>query len=87
VLVDQQDAYVLSLGRESIKRCLDGRVVGLAINDEEILLGIGRGSNMLPKSTVSVAVHQFICFLSRIHLPRCLQEAVPSLSPANPVSH
>lgn len=47
MLVDQQDANVFSLGRKGIESRFDSRVVGLAVHDQEILLRVGRGCNML----------------------------------------
>lgn len=44
MLVDQQNANVLPLRREALEGRLDGRVVGLGVDDQEVLLGVrGRG--------------------------------------------
>lgn len=47
VLVDQDDANVLALGRKALKRRLDGRSVGLAVDDEEVLLLVRTSAHML----------------------------------------
>lgn len=47
MLVDQDDANVLSLRREPIEGGLDGRRVGLAVDDEEVLLRVGWIRDML----------------------------------------
>jgi len=37
MLVNEQDCYILAF-REFLKGCLDGRYLGLGINDENVLL-------------------------------------------------
>jgi hypothetical protein len=50
VLVDKQDGDVLALGGELVERCFDGRVLGLCVDDEEVLLCIWSRGDMLRKS-------------------------------------
>lgn len=47
MLVDQDDADVLALLGEGIKGGLDGRRLGLAVDDQEVLLRVGRVGDML----------------------------------------
>lgn len=47
VLVDKQNGDILALIGEAIEGCLDGRVFSLGIDDEEVLLSVRRGSDML----------------------------------------
>lgn len=47
MLVDQDDADVLAVLGEGIKGGLDGRRLGLAVDDEEVLLRVGRVGDML----------------------------------------
>lgn len=54
VLVDQDDADVFPVVGESVKSRLDGGGVRLAVDNEEILLGVGAGSDMLCLVNVSV---------------------------------
>ena len=48
MLVDQDDADVFPLGREALKGGLDGGIVCLAVDDEEVLLVVGGCGDMLP---------------------------------------
>jgi len=41
VLVDKENGYVLALGGELVECGFDGRVVGLCVDDEEVLLAVG----------------------------------------------
>ena len=47
VLIDEDDANVLALRREAIKRSLDGRVVRLGVDHQEVLLRFGWCGHML----------------------------------------
>lgn len=47
MLVDQNDADVLALRREPLERGLDGLGLGLAVDDEEVLLRVGRVRDVL----------------------------------------
>jgi hypothetical protein len=47
VLVDQEDSNVLALGSELVEGGLDGRVLGLGVDDEEVLLAVWRLCNVL----------------------------------------
>ena len=58
MLVDQEDADVLALLGEGIKGGLDGRRLCLAVNDEEVLLRVGRVGDML-----HVAVSRSVIYL------------------------
>lgn len=48
MLVDQHNANVFPLGRESLECLLDGRGIRLGVDDEEVLLRVWRGRDMLP---------------------------------------
>lgn len=48
MLVDQHNANVFPLGRESLKCLLDGRGIRLGVDNEEVLLRVWRGRDMLP---------------------------------------
>lgn len=50
MLVDQDDGNVFALGGEVVERLLNSRVLGLIIDHQEILLGIRRLGDMLPKT-------------------------------------
>ena len=47
VLVDQQNRNVLALLRELVEGSLDGRVLGLRVDDEEVLLAVWRLRDVL----------------------------------------
>lgn len=47
MLVDQDDANVLSILGKSVKRRFDGRRVRLVVYDEEVLFGVGASSDVL----------------------------------------
>lgn len=47
VLVNEHDANVLAVLSKSVECSLDGRCVGLAVNNKEVLLGIGTCGYML----------------------------------------
>jgi hypothetical protein len=47
MLIDEHDANIFAIFGESIKRGLNSSCIGLAINDEEVLLSIGTCSYML----------------------------------------
>lgn len=47
MLVDQNDADILALRRELLERGLDGLGLGLAVDDEEVLLRVGRVRDVL----------------------------------------
>jgi hypothetical protein len=47
MLVDQEDSNILSLCCEHLESFLDGCIVRLAVDNQEILLRIWRGGNML----------------------------------------
>lgn len=47
MLVNQDDANILALLREGVKGSLDGRGLGLVVDNEEILLRVGRVGHML----------------------------------------
>lgn len=47
VLVDQQNCNVLALLRELVEGSLDGRVLGLCVDDEEVLLAVRRLRDVL----------------------------------------
>jgi hypothetical protein len=51
MLVDQDDANVFSLG-EAVKRGLDGRGLRLVVDDEEVLLCLGAGGDVLLQTGV-----------------------------------
>jgi hypothetical protein len=40
VLVDEENGDILALGREAVECCFDGRILGLCVDDEEVLLAI-----------------------------------------------
>jgi hypothetical protein len=47
MLVNEHDANILSVLSESVERSLDGRCVGLAVDNEKVLLSIGTCGYML----------------------------------------
>lgn len=47
VLVDQEDSNVLAVVGEVVEGSLDGRVLGLGVDDEEVLLAIWRLCDVL----------------------------------------
>jgi hypothetical protein len=56
MLVDEQDGNVLALRGEAVKGGLDGSVVCLCVDDEEVLLRVGRRRYVLGGVSVSVPV-------------------------------
>ena len=40
VLVDEENGDILALGREAVECCFDGRILGLCVDDEEVLLTV-----------------------------------------------
>lgn len=80
MLIDQKNANILSLGGEFVESLFNSCVVGLAVDDQEILLGIWRGCDMLRKR------QDYICNGSSNALRRYLRVAVLSQSPASLVS-
>jgi hypothetical protein len=56
MLVDEQDGNVLALRGEAVKGGLDGSVVRLCVDDEEVLLRVGRRRYVLGGVSVSVPV-------------------------------
>jgi hypothetical protein len=56
MLVDEQDGNVLALGGEAVKGGLDGSVVRLCVDDEEVLLRVGRRRYVLGGVSVSGSV-------------------------------
>jgi hypothetical protein len=55
MLVDEQDGNVLALRGEAVKGGLDGSVVCLCVDDEEVLLRVGWRRYVLGSVSVSVA--------------------------------
>lgn len=49
MLVDEDNADIFAVLGELVKRCLDGRCVGLAVNYKEVLLRIRARRDMLPR--------------------------------------
>lgn len=47
MLVDEHDANILSVLSKSVERSLNSRCVGLAIDNEEVLLSVGTCGNVL----------------------------------------
>lgn len=47
MLVDEQDADILSLRRKVVKCLLEHRVLRLRVDDEEVLLRVGRRRDVL----------------------------------------
>jgi hypothetical protein len=47
MLIDQENANILPLAREAREGGLDRCGLGLGVDDEEVLLGIGRRGDML----------------------------------------
>lgn len=47
MLVDEQDSNVFPVVRIPVKGLLDGRSLGLGIDDQEVLLGVGRWCDVL----------------------------------------
>lgn len=47
MLVDQDNADILPLLSEALERRLDGGRLRLAVDDQEVLLGVGAGRDML----------------------------------------
>lgn len=47
MLVDENDGNVFALLRERVEGSLDGSVVRLAVDDEEVLLVVGRRGDVL----------------------------------------
>lgn len=47
MLVDEHDADILPVLGERVKGRLDGGRLRLAVNNEEVLLGVGAGRHML----------------------------------------
>lgn len=84
MLVDQDDANVLSILGKSVKRRFDGRRVRLVVHDEEVLFGVGASSDVLRGFWFSFERCSWICFCSRrlCYLRRYLRAASPLLSPA-----
>lgn len=52
MLVDEQNGNVLALGGEAIEGGLDGRRLGLCVDDEKVLLAVGRLGDVLCYSLV-----------------------------------
>lgn len=48
MLVDKDDANILALLGKGLECCLDGRRLGLGVDDEEVLLRVGRACYVLP---------------------------------------
>jgi hypothetical protein len=55
VLVDEQDGNVLALVGELVEGGLDGCVVGFGVDDEEVLLAVGRVGDVLRASSVCIS--------------------------------
>ncbi|KAB8648493.1 hypothetical protein FH972_026149 [Carpinus fangiana] len=68
VLIDQEDRNVLALLCEGVKGFFDGLVFGLVVDDEEVLLCVGRGGNVLLVVSRS-AVRHFHSFTSSVTYP------------------
>ena len=49
MLIDENNSDILPLGRESLKCLLDGGVICLGIDDEEVLLRVWGGRDVLPR--------------------------------------
>lgn len=47
MLVDEDDSDILPLFREPLEGRLDGRILGLVVDDEEVLLCFGAGRDVL----------------------------------------
>ena len=77
VLVDQDNADILPLLSEALERRLDGRRLRLAVDDQEVLLGVGAGRDMLDE-LVSQALH---AVLPGRYSHQCLRGAIPSPNP------
>lgn len=54
MLVDKDDANVLALRGKGLKGGLDGRCLGLGVNNEEVLLRVGRVCYVLEKRLMSL---------------------------------
>jgi hypothetical protein len=50
VLVDEQNSDIFALAGELVECGLDGRVLGLGVDDEEVLLAVRRLCNVLRES-------------------------------------
>ncbi len=46
-MIDQDNGDILALRREPVKGLLDGRCLGAIVDDEEVLLRLGRGRDVL----------------------------------------
>jgi hypothetical protein len=47
MLIDENDANIFSFLCKSVEGCLDGRCVGFAVYNKEVLLSIGASRHML----------------------------------------
>jgi hypothetical protein len=61
MLVDEQDGNVLALRGEAVEGGLDGSVVRLCVDDEEVLLRVGRRRYVLGGVSVSVSIAAWPC--------------------------
>ena len=68
MLIDENNSDILPLGRESLKCLLDSSCVSLGVDDEEVLLRVWRGRNVL-SSRISHGVELSKCRCSRLCLP------------------
>lgn len=83
MLIDQDDPDVFSFFGEFLECRFDGSGVGLAVDNEEVLLRIGASGDVL-RTMVSIAIPIFSDSSGLIHQHR--QAGALSLSPASLVS-
>ena len=76
MLVDENNSDIFPLRRESLKRLLDGSRISLGVDDEEILLRVWRGRDVL-SSRISHGIERSKRRYSRL----CLPAASPLPSP------
>lgn len=77
MLVDEHNSDILSLLSEPVESGLDRSVVSLAIDDQEVLLGICAGSDVLLNHQLSRPCGKQL----NINLRQCPPGAIPSQSP------
>jgi hypothetical protein len=54
MLIDKEDGNVFSLGGVEVKSSLDRGIIGLLVDNEEVLGGVGRGRNVLNSVSISM---------------------------------
>jgi hypothetical protein len=77
VLVDKQNSDILALLRKLVKRRLDGRVLRLCVDDEEVLLAVWRLRDVLDESVRCGET----CRFAVVDIRRRLREACLLLYP------